>query len=171
MQTNTSLKTISLDHFGIDELYIHRFFRIKGPKWNKFTGNIYYKRKLSTSYKDGGSDLLDEFIYDAIKKNYPEATLCFEQVIIFKQQLDSIIFTHKGGCCLDYKIYFIPNAECFDLSQTNHTNSQASVLNMNFYLNLSPDSEKLNDIVLDAFLPLNENDLLFIKEKLVEYVK
>lgn len=158
MEEHQPLKTINIEFVGSDQVYAHKMIKVNGEEWNKFSGHIYYKRKISETY-NSKADKLDEEILRAIKVIYPDARIVFDSVIIFKEQVRNMIFAHKGGTHIHYNILFVPKIDLDHAIANENKIYKARLLSLVFYLNLGPQSDKIENILKDVSLTISPSDL------------
>ncbi|MFT3823923.1 MAG: hypothetical protein QM731_08380 [Chitinophagaceae bacterium] len=135
-----------------EEFKVLKIIRIDGPEWNWFTGHLPYLRTFDPkTYDSMKGDLLDERILSTIQQNYPQATLRYNNDILFKGELEDNLKWIEGGTRKDITIQFFPLIPYDIIAEFVGRDFFAYPFNFQLRLNLGSQNQKL-EWIHDFFL-------------------
>jgi hypothetical protein len=88
-----------------------RTLRLRGPKWQEFTGSISYSRPLTEEYNGNTIDILDEAILESIAHYSIEVTLATAHQIMFTHQKEHIAALMRRYPSVAANFQFTPYVE------------------------------------------------------------
>ena len=113
-------------------------------------GHLYYTRNLTDNYNANNIDLLDDSIFDSIKKVYPDSYIVVKKNILIQNELENILETYRGKDDLHFNISFSPEIPYEKMSIVNPSDLKGYRIRFDFIRSI-PYNEKTEYINNNLF--------------------
>jgi len=141
------------------ELECLKIIRVRGGDPFRFTGHLFYMRKLSPQYDYKTGDVLDEKLLATIHKVYPESQLIINEVMIIVGQFERYTHPYNGPSTKRLVQYFWPEVPMEEMLTVNTDELKIQPLTMILRLFISETNPGYEHI--SSFASINIDYRLF----------